>query len=142
MARLLALILLTFLIGWGSKVKVVESTSREWMGGLQESGYGIDYEVNFITKNGSDELQMEALWVGDLHMKVRVSAFTKGVPVKLKAGVTFKPGADFKMMVVGGDSLRKPYNFKGEGLLMYRYKGKIFYTEISEFKKLEKIIYP
>ncbi len=142
MPKLFVIILLTSFMGWGGRVKVLESTSREWVGGLQESGYGTDYEITILAKAGSAVLKIEELWVGDLHMKFPAIAFDGGMPVKARAGMTLKPGADSKITLVGADSAKRPCNFKGSGLLVYRYKGKVQYVEIAEFKKLEKIIYP
>ena len=88
MVKLFSYILLTIFLGWGSKMKVVESTSRDWVGGLQESGYGTDFEVSLQVKAGSNDLKIEELWVGDVHMKVRVNAFEKDTRVKVRAGYT------------------------------------------------------
>ncbi len=142
MVKLFSYILLTIFLGWGSKMKVVESTSRDWVGGLQESGYGTDFEVSLQVKAGSNDLKIEELWVGDVHMKVRVNAFEKDARVKVRAGYTTKPDANHKMALSGADNAPKPFNYKGEGLLKYSCKGKILYVVIPEFKKLEKIIYP
>lgn len=143
--------LLSLLLGWGNKIKVTESTSREWAGGLQESGIGTDYVLTARVSASSADLQIEDLWVGDIHMKVRVFAgtdnarfnvFEKGSNVTVKAGFNLRPGADQQEQLFGADHASKPINFRGEGLLAGKYKGKPFYIVIKEFKKLEKIIYP
>lgn len=148
--KLLSFMLITAILGWGSKIKVMESTSQEWVGGLQESGYGTNYKLNITVKAGSDKLQINDLWVGDIHMKTRVinpvnpSArdFKKGTTITVRAEVTFRPGADAKIRQLNAGDVRKPFNFKGQGLLGYTYKGKAYYLEIPDIKELEKIIYP
>ncbi|MFA5814504.1 MAG: hypothetical protein WC865_02670 [Bacteroidales bacterium] len=140
--KYLSILLLSIIFSWGGKIQVIKSTSQEWVGGLQESGYGTDYKLTIKAKAGSDQLQIEDLWVGDIHMKVGVNAFKKGSQVSLKAGITFRPDADGQISPLAADSTKKPFNFKGEGLLGYTYKGHKAYLVIAEFKKLEKIIYP
>lgn len=151
MMKLLSFLLLSIILGWGGKIQVIKSTSQEWVGGLQESGYGTDYRLTIKAKAGSDQLQIDDLWVGDIYLKVRVMAdpanpqnntFKKGSQVSLKAGITFRPDADGRIRPLAADSNMKPFNFKGEGLLGYTYQGHKAYQEIAEFKKLEKIIYP
>ena len=149
--KYLSIMLLALIFGWGSKIQIIQSTSQEWVGGLQESGYGIDYMLIIKANAGSDQLQIVDLWVGDIHMKVKVfpdptdllaRSFKKGSRVMVKAGAAFRPGPDEKTQLLSADSLKKPYNFKGEGLLGYTCKGTRSYLEIAEFKKLAKIIYP
>lgn len=147
----LSVLLLSLLCGWGGKMQIIESTSQEWVGGLQESGYGTDFKLTIKVKAGSDLLQIDELWAGDIHMKLRMvgvaaasrdKAFNKGSQVTLMAGFTCRPGPDEKASLLNADTLKKPGNFKGEGLLGYTFKGKKSYMVIAEFKKLKKIIYP
>lgn len=149
--KYLSVILLTVIFGWGEKIQVISTTSQEWVGGLQESGYGTDYNLIVKVKAGSDQLKFEDLWVGDQHMKIRtlpdparqqVKDFKKGSRISLRAGVTIKPDPDGQIKPLAVDGTKKPFNFKGEGLLAYTYKGRTKYLEIAEFTKLEKIIYP
>ena len=151
MFKHISVILLCVIFGWGGKIQVLKSTSREWYGGLRESGYGVDYQLIVKTRAGSDQLQIGDLWVGKLHMKIRLTpdaadpqnkTFRSGSRISLQAGVTFRPGPDEKIQLLSADSLQRPINFKGEGLLVYTYKGHKAYVEIAEFTKLEKIIYP
>jgi hypothetical protein len=149
--KILSMVVLSFILGWGPKVQIIQSTSQEWFGGLQESGYGTNYKLSVKTKLGSDQLQIDELWIGDIHAKIRVLAdpsnpkgtsFKKGSLISIVAATTLRPGPDDKPQLLGADSIKKPYNYKGEGLLGYTCKGRKAYLEISEFKKLEKIIYP
>jgi hypothetical protein len=149
--KYLPILLLSLIFGWGSKIQILQSTSQEWVGGLQESGYGTDYMLTIKVKAGSDQLQIEDLWVGEIHRKVRVIAdpanlqnktFKKGSRIQVRAGMTFRPGPDEKVGLQDRDDVKKPFNYKGEGLLAYTYKGKKAYLQITGFKKLEKIIYP
>lgn len=142
---------LSIILCCGGKLHIDQSTSQEWVGGLQESGYGTDYKLTVKVRAGSDKLRFEDLWVGETHMKVRVlpntdnprvAVFKKGDQIEVRAGFTFRPDADHKLSMAGADKMEKPFNFKGEGLLGYWYKGKKSYLVIPEFKKLEKIIYP
>ena len=139
------------LFGWGSKVRIIQSTSQEWVGGLQESGYGTDYRLTIKAKAGSDLLQIEDLWIGDVHLKLRAmtdpadprtTAFRKGQSVICKAGYTWRPGADERAELTGAEPLKKPYDYSGEGLVGYTFRGKKGYVEIASFEKLKKIIYP
>jgi hypothetical protein len=149
--RILSLLLLGLCLSFGAKIQVVKSTSQEWAGGLRESGYGTNYKLTIKVKAGSGELQFEDLWVGDTHMKVRVAAdpakqpgnsFARGSQVTLQAGITIRPDEQGRITLSPEESLKKPFNFKGEGLLGYIYKGHKAYLEITGFEKLNKIIYP
>jgi len=149
--KFLYFLLMSVILGSGGKSQIIKCTSQEWVGGLQESGYGTDYKLTIKAKAGSDQLHFEDLWVGDVHMKVRVSAdpantqstsFKKGSLVSVRAGITFRPDSQGQIKLSAADSAKKPFNFKGEGLLGYTYKGHKAYLEIAEFQKLEKIIYP
>jgi hypothetical protein len=151
MMKSLTVFFIGLILCCGGKMKITESTSQEWVGGLQESGYGTDYKIILKAKIGSDQLQFQELWVGDTYMKVRVMAnpatpkageFAKGAMVTIKAGVTYRPGPDEKVKQVNSVDVKKPFVFKGAGLLGYTCKGKKLYLEISDFKQLEKIIYP
>ena len=135
----------------GGRIKVTEATSQEWVGGLQESGYGTDYQLIIEAKAGSEQLHIEELWADDLHMKVRIIAnpanfkdqsFKKGDRLVVKAGWTHRPGPDERALLHSADSLARPVDFKGEGLLGYTWRGEKRYARIAVFKKLEKIIYP
>jgi len=146
------LLILLLCLGFGSeKLEVIRCTSQEWAGGLRESGYGINYELTLKTKATSSQLSIDDLWVGDSRLKVRVIAdpanlqsktFAKGSQIVIKAGITYRPDAQGRIAEPVTDSIKKPFNFKGEGLLVYTYKGHKTYLKIAEFKKLEKIIYP
>jgi hypothetical protein len=146
-----AVLILALMMGLGAKIQVVQSTSQDWVGGLQESGYGTDFKLILKVKAPSNQLQFDDLWVGDKHLKVRVYAgtggqqstvFAKGDKIIVKAGLTFRPGQDEKMTLQGADLAPKPYEYQGDALLGYTYKGKRAYLEISGLKKLERIIYP
>lgn len=145
------IVLMSLIFCWGSKIQIVQSTSQEWVGGLQESGYGTDYKLTIKVKAGSDQLQIQDLWVGDQYMKLRVivdpanpqvKTFTRGALLTCKSGVVIKPGAGQVTGISEAGKPEKPVNFAGEGLLGYTWKGRKAYLEITEFKKLEKIIYP
>jgi hypothetical protein len=147
------LVILFLCLGFGNseKLEIIRCTSQEWAGGLRESGYGINYELTLKTKAASGQLSIGDLWIGDTRLKVRViadpsnlqnKAFAKGSQLILKAGITYRPDAQGKITDSVTDSIKKPFNFKGEGLLVYTYKGHKSYLKIAEFKKLEKIIYP
>ena len=146
---LLSLMILLF--GWGARVKVIESTSQEWMGGLPESGYGTDYRITVRVGAGSGELRFEDLWIGDLHMKVRVmkdpakpnvGTFEKGDRILVMAGMTTRPDEHGHMKTFHVDSLPRPSGYTGEGLLSYTLNGNVKYAEIKKLRELEKIIYP
>ncbi|MDD4646419.1 MAG: hypothetical protein PHY99_10575 [Bacteroidales bacterium] len=151
MTKYLSIFLLSMMLCCGEKVRVVESTAQEWVGGLRESGYGTEYVITVKVKAGSEQLQFEDLWAGENHLKVRVivdpknlkeKSFKKGSLITVRAGLTIRPDAEGQMKPANTDSSEKPLNFTGEGLLGYSYKGQKAYLEISEFKKLEKLIYP
>ncbi len=149
--KILTFVLMALAMAGGGKFKVAESTSQEWVGGLQESGYGTDYKLVMKVKAGSDRLQIDEIWVGDLRLAARAVTdlrdmstrnFRKKDIVYVTAAVTWKPGQDGQMRVVSGERRDKPFAYKGEGLIGYTYKGKRGYTVIPSFKVLEKVIYP
>jgi hypothetical protein len=149
--KYLSFLIISLCLCCGGKVQMVKSTSQEWVGGLQESGYGTDYTLTIKAKAGSDRLQFDELWVGDKHMKVRVIAdpanlqnktFKKGSRITVKAGFTSRPGPDEKSRLIDADNTAWPAGFKGAGLLGYTCQGKKYYLEIAGFETLERIIYP
>jgi hypothetical protein len=151
MIKLYSILLISAVLCLGGKVRVENSTSQEWVGGLQESGYGTDYKVYVTAKASSEHLQFTHLWVDGKCLKVRafedvpnskLNVFGKGSRLTVRAGVTQKPGADGRIGVVDALDIKKPYDFKGKGLLGYTFKGKELYVEITDFKILEKLIYP
>jgi hypothetical protein len=151
MIKLFSIVLISAILCGGGKVRVENSTSQEWVGGLQESGYGTDYKVHLTVKASSEQLQFTHLWVDDVCLKVRafedvpnskLNVFEKGSRLTVRAGMTQKPGTDGKIGVVDALDIKKPYEFKGKGLLGYLYKGREHFVEIADFKILEKIIYP
>ena len=145
-----SVLLLILLFGIGGPVKTLKTTSQEWVGGLRESGYGTDYRIILKTRAGSDQLQFGSLWVGDLHMDVRVTdashpkltEFAKGSEIILRAGLTWRPGPDGGMSLSGADHQPCPVPVKGAGVLSYTCKGKQKYMQINAFEQLDKIIYP
>jgi len=151
MIRFLSVLLLSLMCCRSDKVQILQSTSQEWVGGLRESGYGINFKLTVKVKAGSDQLLFTDLWADTLHMNVRVIAdstdfqkhsFSKGNTIILRGEVTFKPDAAGQMRSDAGVKSPKPFNFKGKGLLCYSNKGHKEYVEIADFKKLEKLIYP
>jgi len=149
--KYLSFFLIALLFGAGGRVKVAESTSQEWVGGLQQSGYGTYYKSTVTVKAGSDKLQIDELWVGNLKLPARAvtdlkdrnsTTFKKGDQVYVRAEILWKPEATGGMVRVTGIQADKPYEYQGEGLIGYTYKGKRKYAEIKKFKVLERIIYP
>jgi len=149
--KILTFVLVALAMAGGGKFKVTESTSQEWVGGLQESGYGTDYKLVMKVKAGSDRLQIDEIWVGDLRLAARAVTnlrdmstrnFKKKDIVYVTAGVTWKPDQDGQMRIVTGERKDKPVAYQGEGLIGYTYMGKRGYAVIPSFKVLEKVIYP
>jgi hypothetical protein len=151
MMKVFSVLLLSACLGWGDKVQILTSTSQDWIGGMRESGYGTDYKLMVKVKAGCGDLKIEDLWVGDIHMKVRMiidtanaqnKASARGCMITVKAGAVYRPGPDDRVELLNADTLPKPFNFKGAGLLVYTMNGKRRHLEIAEFKKLDKLIYP
>jgi len=149
--KTIATLLMFLLMAGGNKIKINEATSQEWLGGLQQSGYGTDYKLIIKTKAGSDKLLIDEMWVGDIRMPARAvtdlrdpasKEFKKGDVVYVRAGITYKPDAMGQMQMLAGERKTKPIEYSGEGLLGYTYKGKRGFLVIPSFKVLEKIIYP
>jgi hypothetical protein len=149
--KTIATLLMLVLMAGANKMTVSEATSQEWYGGLQQSGYGTDYKLVMKVKAGSDKLQIDEMWVGDIRMPARAvtdlrdpasKVFKKGDVVYVRAGITFKPDASGEMRMLAGEKKTKPFEYTGEGLLGFTYKGKRGYLAIPTFKVLEKIIYP
>jgi hypothetical protein len=144
-------ILLILLAAGANKIKIDEATTQEWVGGLQQSGYGTDYKLVIKVKAGSDKLMIDEMWVGDIRMPARAvkdlrdpasKDFKKGDVVHVRAGITHKPDASGQMRMLAGEKKVRPIEYSGEGLLGFTYKGKRGYLVIPSFKVLEKIIYP
>jgi hypothetical protein len=149
--KYLSILAAFILLGAGGRIKVAESTSQEWMGGLQQSGYGTYYKAVIMVKAGSDKLRIDELWVDNLKLPARAvtdlknagsKTFKRGDKVFVTAGITWKPEPNGGMVRTTGIQMDKPYNYKGQGLIGYTFKGKRAYAEIQSFKKLETIIYP
>jgi len=149
--KYLTILLAALLIGPGGRIKVAESTSQEWVGGLQQSGYGTYYLSTVTVKGHSDKMKIDELWIGNLKLPARAvtdlknrnsTTFRKGDRVYVRAEVNWKPEARGGLVRTTGIQTDKPYDYQGQGLIGYTYKGKRRYAEIDRFIPLEKIIYP
>ena len=147
----ISLFILAAMLSAGGKMKITSSTSQEWAGGLQQSGYGTDFKLELKVKAGSDKLVIDEMWVGDIRMPARAvtdlrnpgsTRFSKGDQVFVRAGITYKPDEQGGMRMMAGETKPRPFDYQGAGLLGYTYKGKRQYLIIPSFKELEKIIYP
>jgi hypothetical protein len=151
MKTLITSVLAILLILCGTKLKEIEATSQQWMGGRYESGRGTDYIIKLQAKGGSDKLVVDRLWVGENSFEVRavkdlarmsVRDFAKNDTIYLRAGLKYQPDENGNMVQVTGEKVEPPRDFEGEALISYTWKGKRRFLEIDEFTVLEKIIYP
>lgn len=147
----LTTVLIFLVLGFGPKFKLVEASSQEWAGGRYETGFGTYYKMTLITRGGSEKLQVEDLWIGDSFFEVKALKnpanksdliFAKRDTVYVKWSLNFKPDKEGVSKQVVGAQKEPPFEFNGEALLGYTWKGKKKFFEIKDFRKLEKIIYP
>lgn len=136
---------------FGPKVKLLDSTSQEWAGGRYESGYGTNFKISLIAKGSNEKLQIDELWVGDRYFKVQAlkslayrndSIFAKGDTVYVRSSIKYIPGENGVMKEVNKLQKESPFEFSGDALLGYTWKGKKKFLVIKNIRKLEKIIYP
>lgn len=135
----------------GSKVKLIDATSQEWIAGRYESGRGTDYILTLKARGGSENLVIDKLWVGEVLYEVYAvkdrakrsdREFDKGDTIYVQAGKKLKPDETGKMVTVSGKEVSPPVDNPGAALLSYTWKGKRKHLEIDDFRELEKIIYP
>ena len=151
MKAIVAVVLVSVILLFGSKMKLVDSSSQEWAGGIYESGYGTNYKITLIAKAGSDKLQVNELWIGQDYFKINAMrnlakrsdlSFARKDTVYVVSSINFKPGRDGKMEQVKLMRKEPPVDFNGDALLGYTWKGKKKFLEITSFRKLEKLIFP
>lgn len=136
---------------WGTGYTLIDATSREWAGGLQESGYGTDYTVSLRTKTSSEHLTIDQLWIGDIRFDVRAvkelsdrrtTEFGKRDTLFVHAGLKYVSTDLGETKRTSGELTTPPRSYQGAGLIGYLHKGKRKYKVIRDFRILEKIIYP
>jgi len=151
MKTIVAVVLVSVILLFGSKMKLVDSSSQKWAGGIYESGYGTNYKITLIAKAGSDKLQVNELWIGQDYFKINAMrnlakrsdlSFARKDTVYVVSSINFKPGRDGKMEQVKLMRKEPPVDFNGDALLGYTWKGKKKFLEIKSFRKLEKLIFP
>ena len=151
MKAYLTVLLVTVFILFGTKLRFVDSTSQEWVGGIYEAGKGTNYKITLLAKASAEKLQVEDLWIGDDYFKVQAIknlarksdlSFAKRDTIYVVSSINFKPTEDGKMEQVKLLKKDPPVEMTGVALLGYSWKGKKKYMNIASFRKLKKLIYP
>ena len=152
--KFIAIILLCF-FGWFSSTpfKYVETTQQTAMGGRQESGKTIHFEVKLVASHSSTKLKFNKLWIGtdevEIHLRAADGGFLKDNSFSKKDTITLiaykrylpnKGGALIYRKMEGSANIPKEY--QGVALLSYSYKGKTKYWEIKKIKKLPNVNLP
>ncbi len=144
-------VLASLILIFGVKMKLVDSTSQEWAGGMYESGYGTNYKITLIAKRGSEKLQINELWIGQDYFEVHAVkdlsrrsdlSFDRKDTVYVVSSINFKPDKDGTMVQVKAIKKDPPIKYEGVALIGYTWKGKKKFLKIKSFRKLEKLIYP
>jgi hypothetical protein len=60
---LLFLVLSSFLQQPPDLIRILEATRQEWVGGIEESGKGVNYEIRLIVNKGSAKLKFVSITV-------------------------------------------------------------------------------
>ncbi|MCK5820571.1 MAG: hypothetical protein KAH17_01750 [Bacteroidales bacterium] len=151
MKAFITVVFVSLIFLFGAKMKLIDSTSQEWAGGIYESGYGTNYKATLIAKGGSEKLQVNELWIGKDYFEVKAMknlakrsdlSFVRKDTIYIVSSINFKPDTDGAMVQVNSIKKDPPKSFKGDALLGYTWKGKKKYLEIKSFRKLEKLIFP
>ncbi len=114
-----------------TNVKILSSTSQEWVAGIQEGGSGTNYELKIITYQ--KQIIFDSIWVNKCGGKFIIVPSEKKDNLTLIANIHSSP-EELK--------IKAPIKFKGEGLIRYTINGKKHYISISRFRKLPMLIYP
>jgi hypothetical protein len=151
--KYLAVILL-FFFGWFGRVPFSqhETTMQTSFGGRAQSGKTIEYKIKLIAKAPSTKLSFEGLWVGAdqtdmqsftiLKDNKRGKEFLKGDTIQVIGYIRLKPNKEGTLVIANRKSIAVPIEYQGSAVLQYKYKDKIKYYIIDEFKKLPKVYYP
>lgn len=144
-------VLVSFILIFGAKMKLVDSTSQEWAGGMYQSGYGTNYKITLIAKRSSEKLQVNELWIGQDYFEVHAFknlsirsnlSFDRKDTVYVVSSINFNSDKDGKMIQVKAVNKDPPIKYEGDALIGYTWKGKKKFLKINSFRKLEKLIYP
>jgi hypothetical protein len=152
--KFIAVILLCF-FGWFSSTpfKYVETTQQTSMGGRQESGKSIYYEIKLVAKHSSTKLNFKKLWIGadevEIHLRgadggfLKDNSFSKKDTITLIAYKRFLPNKGGILVYDKMDGAKVvPKEYQGVALLAYDFKGKTKYLEIKEIRKLPNVNLP
>ena len=152
--KFIAIILLCF-FGWFSSTpfKYIETSQQTAMGGRQESGKSIHYEIKIVASQPSTKLSFKKLWIGADEVEIHVRAadggflkdnsFSKKDTITIMAYKRFLPNKGGVLVYHKMDGAKGvPQEYKGVALLSYQYKGKTKYWEIEKITKLPNVNLP
>jgi hypothetical protein len=109
-------------------IRIVEATRQEWVGGIEESGKGVNYEIRLIVNKGSAKLKFVSIIVEQQGCIYKISNRTspekgeryhKGDTLLISAMLKNPPNRPLQK--------EKPYPVIG-----YTYKKKIYYFSIRQ----------
>jgi len=148
-------VILLFFFGWFSSTpfKYIETSQQTSMGGRQESGKSIHYEIKLVAKQSSTKLNFKKLWIGadevEIHLRaadggfLKDNSFSKKDTITLIAYKRFLPKNGGALIYKKMDgAIGVPKEYQGVALLSYEIKGKTKYWEIKEITKLPNVNLP
>ena len=130
---------------------VVESNSQKWHGGRRETGSGTNYEIKLLTHRDSKTLKFSGIWIDKKYfdLKSRIITTIHGDSIYFKNDTLLISFTDhvseikeFNDSEIDQNSISPPYQYQGEALIKYEYKGKIKYAVIKKIKPLQDVYYP
>ncbi len=126
MKTLVAAVLVSVILLFGAKMKLIDSTSQEWAGGIYESGYGTNYKITLVAKGGSEKLQVNEFWIGKDYFEVKAVknlakrsdlAFAKRDTIYIVSSINYKPDSNGTMVRVKEMKKDPPVDFDGDALV-------------------------
>lgn len=134
-----------------SSIQILEATSQSWVGGMEQTGSGINYTVKiFCPDYKNKNIRFDSLWVNNTVLPVRIfSNEVSGDTVTLRATEKIIPPKTFKSK--DGENIQKdisspasipPLKTSGEGIIKYVLGGKNDFLVIEKFHKLQSKNYP
>jgi hypothetical protein len=141
------------LLGAGQSIKLLNATQQGWLGG--EAGhYGINYYVEFSTPDYS--VTPDTLWVKNNPYSIdftepnnvckrKIDSVKHKVTYFIAVGEAHDEQNEMGNFIKADKdpTKKKPEKrYNGAALLEYSFKGKKYYYEIKQFRKLEPVSYP
>lgn len=141
-----------FSIAWfGNDFAIVESTSQQYAGGREKSGYGTRYNIKLLALKDSKKLKIDQLWIGEVYFDVKPikdpkrrndHEFSKNDTIFLYVKHHIHTDEEMKKRQKDKKIVKLPYKYEGAALIGYKIRNKRKYKIIKKFTELEKVFYP